>query len=111
MAGEERETPLSPGCEPAAGKKPNPRPTSSEGLLVAITVEAVYEDGVLKPAQPLPLKEHEKVSVTVEERRPSLAERIVARARALPPETLDRLPPDGASQHDHYIYGTPKRPE
>ena len=32
---------------------------------MAITVEAVYEDGVLKPAQPLPLKEHEKVQVTV----------------------------------------------
>jgi antitoxin component of MazEF toxin-antitoxin module len=42
---------------------------------------------------------------------PSLAERIVARARTLPQETLDRLPTDGASQHDHYIYGTPKRPE
>jgi antitoxin component of MazEF toxin-antitoxin module len=42
---------------------------------------------------------------------PSLAERIAARARALPQETLDRLPADGASQHDHYIYGTPKRSE
>ncbi len=31
--------------------------------------------------------------------------------RALPQETLDRLPADGASQHDHYLYGTPKRPE
>ena len=42
---------------------------------------------------------------------PSLAERIAARARALPPETLDLLPTDGASQHDHYVYGTPKRAE
>ena len=42
---------------------------------------------------------------------PSLVERIAARARALPEDTLDRLPADGASQHDHYIYGTPKRPE
>ena len=42
---------------------------------------------------------------------PSLAERIAARARALPQETLDRLPVDGASQHDHYLYGTPKRGE
>ncbi len=32
---------------------------------MAITVEAVYEDGVLKPAQPLPLPEHERVRVTV----------------------------------------------
>jgi hypothetical protein len=28
----------------------------------------------------------------------------------IPEEELDRLPVDGAAQHDHYIYGTPKRP-
>jgi predicted DNA-binding antitoxin AbrB/MazE fold protein len=78
---------------------------------MSITVEAVHENGVLKPAQPLPFKEHEKVSITVEPKQPTLAERIVAGARAMPSEVLDRLPPDGASQHDHYIYGTPKRPE
>ena len=33
---------------------------------MAITIEATYEDGVLKPTQPLPLKEHEKVQVTVQ---------------------------------------------
>ena len=33
---------------------------------MAITVETIYEDGVLKPARPLPLKEHERVQVTVE---------------------------------------------
>jgi predicted DNA-binding antitoxin AbrB/MazE fold protein len=32
---------------------------------MAITVEAVYENGTLKLEQPLPLKEHEKVKVTV----------------------------------------------
>lgn len=30
-----------------------------------ITVEAVYENGVLRPKEPLPLKEHEQVSLTV----------------------------------------------
>lgn len=30
-----------------------------------ITVEAIYEGGVLKPARPLPLKENETVQVTV----------------------------------------------
>ena len=78
---------------------------------MTITVEAIYENGVLKLEKPLPLKEHEKVTVTVEERQPSLAERIVARARALPPETLAALPDDLAAQHYHYLYGTPKRPE
>ena len=42
---------------------------------------------------------------------PSLAERIIARAAALPPGALDGLPDDLAAQHDHYLYGTPKRPE
>jgi Arc/MetJ-type ribon-helix-helix transcriptional regulator len=28
----------------------------------------------------------------------------------IPEEELDHLPPDAAEQHDHYIYGTPKKP-
>jgi predicted DNA-binding antitoxin AbrB/MazE fold protein len=76
-----------------------------------LIVEAIYENGVLKPAQPLPFKEQERVTISVEPAGPSLAERIAARAAALPREVLDRLPADRAAQHDHYIYGTPKRPE
>jgi predicted DNA-binding antitoxin AbrB/MazE fold protein len=33
---------------------------------MAITVEAVYENGVLKPKEPLPLQEHEAVRVSIE---------------------------------------------
>jgi predicted DNA-binding antitoxin AbrB/MazE fold protein len=33
---------------------------------MSITFEAIYEDGVLKPEKPLPLKEHEKVRVTIQ---------------------------------------------
>ncbi len=33
---------------------------------MTLTVEAVYENGVLKPTQPLPLKEHERVRLTIE---------------------------------------------
>lgn len=29
------------------------------------TITAIYEDGVLKPTEPLDLKEHEEVSVTI----------------------------------------------
>ena len=32
---------------------------------MAITVDAVYENGVLKPARALPLQEHQKVEITV----------------------------------------------
>lgn len=49
--------------------------------------------------------------IVVQPAGPSLAERIVARAAALPPGALDSLPDDLAAQHDHYLYGTPKRPE
>jgi predicted DNA-binding antitoxin AbrB/MazE fold protein len=33
---------------------------------MTLTAEAVYEGGVLKPAQPLPLQEHERVRITVQ---------------------------------------------
>ena len=33
---------------------------------MTLTIEAVYENGVLKPTQPLPLNEHEKVRITIE---------------------------------------------
>lgn len=33
---------------------------------MTLTVEAIYENGVLKPTQPLPLKEHDRVEVTVQ---------------------------------------------
>jgi predicted DNA-binding antitoxin AbrB/MazE fold protein len=35
-------------------------------------IEAVYENGVLKPLSPLDLKEHERVRLTVEEGRNSV---------------------------------------
>jgi predicted DNA-binding antitoxin AbrB/MazE fold protein len=78
---------------------------------MSFTVEAVYENGVLKPAEPLPLKEHERVSVTVEPVRPPIWERLAARAAEAPPEEVIKLPADGAAQIDHYLYGHPKRPE
>ena len=33
---------------------------------MAMIVEATYENGVLKPTQPLPLKEHEMVTLTIQ---------------------------------------------
>lgn len=38
---------------------------------MSIVVQAIYENGVLKPAKPLPLKELEQVQVTIE--RPTSA--------------------------------------
>ena len=86
---------------------------------MTITIDATYEDGVLKPSQPLPLSEHAQVRITVEsqmeaaEQSPNNEvprwEQILELTRDLPPEAFARMPTDGASQHDHYIYGSPKR--
>lgn len=64
-------------------------------------VVAGYVDELAAPAEEPP-----PVAETVQ--RP-IWEVIVDRMKALPPEVLERLPKDGASQHDHYIYGLPKR--
>jgi len=42
--------------------------------------------------------------------RKSIGEIIDEFMSDLPEDVLERLPADGAAQHDHYIYGTPKRP-
>jgi hypothetical protein len=51
-----------------------------------------------------------------EERPPGPAHRHIAdvildNMRDVPPEVMARMPKDGASQHDHYIYGWPKKEE
>jgi predicted DNA-binding antitoxin AbrB/MazE fold protein len=33
---------------------------------MTLTIEAIYENGVLKPSQPLPFKEHERVTLIVQ---------------------------------------------
>lgn len=37
-------------------------------------------------------------------------EQVLELTKDVPDEEWDKLPVDGAEQHDHYIYGTPKRP-
>ncbi len=47
---------------------------------------------------------------SAEERPLQTAADIVLRhMRKVPPEIMAAMPKDGASQHDHYIYGWPKR--
>ncbi len=39
------------------------------------------------------------------------ADIILKRMRKVPDELMSTMPADGASQHDHYIYGWPKKEE
>jgi hypothetical protein len=37
------------------------------------------------------------------------ADIVLSHMRKVPSEIMETMPKDGASQHDHYIYGWPKR--
>jgi plasmid stability protein len=61
----------------------------------------------LEPAL-TPAPEEKAISGESEPRRP-LSARIREIWADMPDDVRAKLPADGASQHDHYIYGVPKR--
>jgi uncharacterized protein (DUF1778 family) len=81
-------------------------------------MEAVYENGVFRPLQPVPLTEHERVTVTIEAAGTASPPAVDAAHFVLPPErwqafcdALDAPPRDvpalrklltGASLFDEY---------
>lgn len=42
-------------------------------------------------------------------REKTLGEKIKTITADVPDEVWEKIPPDGSEQHDHYIYGTPKK--
>jgi hypothetical protein len=65
------------------------------------------DEWIQKLAEPEPAKtgpsQHEPKP------RRHIAEIIAESMKDVPPEIMATMPKDGASQHDHYIYGWPKR--
>ena len=41
--------------------------------MTTITIEATFEDGVLRPAQPLPLAQHQRVTISGQVQAPARA--------------------------------------
>jgi predicted DNA-binding antitoxin AbrB/MazE fold protein len=80
-----------------------------------MVVHAVYENGVFRPVEPVELPENCYVALVVQKEShvnpDANASAPLAKLAALAgehPENPD-LPADLAAQHDHYLYGTPKR--
>lgn len=69
--------------------------------------EGVYEVAAIRPVAPAKPESpaEERPSLNSEE-RPLL--KLLELLDQFPKET--DLPPDAAAQHDHYLYGLPKRP-
>lgn len=79
-----------------------------------MSIKAHFDGRVFVPDQPVDLPNGQRVQIQVEPAnstsstiRPSLPD-LLSELRGLP-ENSD-WPTDGASQHDHYLYGTSKRP-
>lgn len=84
-------------------------------------MSANLEQLILEKIQALPDEKQQEVLALVDEmlkenhERPAENTRpiweIIAELSAqIPFEEWEKLPSDGAEQHDHYLYGTPKRP-
>ncbi len=75
------------------------------------SIEAVYENGVLRPLTPLSLPEGQRVHVSVaseEAVQGQDAASILAKIAALPVEASGD--PSTSRCHDQVLYGTPNQP-
>ena len=64
----------------------------------------------LEQEQPAPRESEPAAGPPAPIQRKPIWERAAELRETIPAEEWAKLPIDGASQHDHYIYGTPKRP-
>jgi predicted DNA-binding antitoxin AbrB/MazE fold protein len=81
-------------------------------------IDAIYDQCILRPVEPLVLPEGTRVHLRIEEEKrrgaidtgetdgeyPTLLERMKDFVG-----TVHNLPPDASVNLDHYLYGTPKR--
>ena len=85
--------------------------------VMTTTVKAIYEQGVLRLQEPISLPDGAQVDVTVisheegsnEHSGGMEAQSWDALTQLLDECAIDTGVPDLANQHDHYLYGIPKR--
>jgi predicted DNA-binding antitoxin AbrB/MazE fold protein len=66
-----------------------------------VTFEAIYENGVLKPSKPLPLKENEKVMVTILDKKSWVEETYGNLGWKGSAEDAERFALDPDLEYDH----------
>lgn len=50
-----------------------------------------------------------QIEIVEKEESPSIWQKIRARAKNVPEKVWEEMPKDGSEQHDHYLYGVPKK--
>lgn len=86
---------------------------------MSTTIELNIEQAILEKLRALPVEQQREVLTFVENielhaerernRHRPIWEVILERVDREPPETFEGLPTDGAINHDHYLYGAPKK--
>src|SRR5215211_5423763 len=75
------------------------------GVTMVRSFDAIYDGEVLRPVEPLDLEPNRPYRITIEvmsPREPGVLDDLLA-------FSVDTGIEDLAEQHDHYLYGTPKR--
>jgi predicted DNA-binding antitoxin AbrB/MazE fold protein len=82
------------------------------------SLDAIYDQGVFRPVEPLKLPNGLRVHLRVEEQNGTDGAETLPEDKATPTllermkdivGVIDDLPDDSSVNLDHYLYGTPKR--
>jgi hypothetical protein len=72
------------------------------------TATVTYDGQVLRPDLPLNLKPNSRYMITIQDDPTTLAEGDAWDVLEMLTGAVD-APPDWAAEHDHYLYGSPKK--
>ena len=77
-----------------------------------IALRAHFDGKVLVPDEPVKLPENQPLVLHIQTADSPKAENGLSADEWMEQNAIDdpTLPVDGARQHDHYLYGTPKKP-
>jgi hypothetical protein len=82
------------------------QPQEEASLIAMAEAKGLTVDALIREVLDRILAEHQP---DPDQPLQTAAEIVLARMRNVPADVMARMPRDGASQHDHYIYGRPKR--
>ena len=85
------------------------QPQEEAKLIAVAQAKGVSTDDLVREAlEKILAAEPDQTNEPTLESRP-IWEVILDNMKDVPPEEFDKLPKDGASEHDHYLYGHAKR--
>jgi hypothetical protein len=85
------------------------QPQEEARLLAAAEAKGISTDDLLREALDRILADSPALPEPPKAEARPIWEVMLDNIEGIPPEEFAKLPKDGASEHDHYLYGHPKR--